>query len=69
MLTKETLQNTQIIYLNILIWWASLVALMIKNLPTMQETQVQYLEKEMTLTSLSNLPVLEELDNFYWPFF
>ena len=38
---------------------------MIKNLPTIQETQVQSLEKEMILTSLSNLPVLEELDNFY----
>ena len=32
-----------------LYWWASLVAQMIKNLPTMQETQVWFLGKEDSL--------------------
>ena len=50
MLTKETSTKlANYLSFNLI---GFLVALMVKNLPAMQETQVQSLEKEMTLTSL-----------------
>ena len=52
MLTKETstkFTNYLSQYFNLI---GILVALMVKNLPSMQETQIQSLEKEMKLSSL-----------------
>ena len=38
-----------LIYADLMLLWASLVALLVKNLPAMQETQVRFLGQEDTL--------------------
>ena len=38
-----------LIYADLMLLWASLVALLVKNLPAMQETQVLFLGQEDTL--------------------
>ena len=47
LLEETNIQKTQILILVLqLIKWASLIAQLVKNLPAMQETQVQFLGQE-----------------------